>query len=198
MTALGYTASLQRSRAARVPDQVLQWGLSALAALILLLIGFFFVRLIAESEPVFSQVGVLDYVFGADWVPSKGLFGAIPLIVGTLITSGIALLIGVPVAVATALYITELAPERARSPLTVLVELLAAVPSVVYGLWGVFVLIPNLRDAEQWVADTFSFIPFVGGTVAGPNDFIGGLILAIMILPIVSGWRARDGASSVT
>ncbi len=67
-----------------------------------------------------------------------------------------------------------------------LVELLAAVPSVVYGLWGVFVLIPALKPAEQWFSDTFSFLPFVGGTVAGPNYFIAGLILAIMIVPIVS------------
>src|SRR5947208_14668187 len=67
-----------------------------------------------------------------------------------------------------------------------MVELLAAVPSVVYGLWGVFVLIPKLRPAEQWFSDTFSFLPFVGGHVPGPNYFIAGLILAIMILPIVS------------
>jgi phosphate ABC transporter permease protein PstC len=67
-----------------------------------------------------------------------------------------------------------------------LVELLAAVPSVVYGLWGVYFLIPQLRPAEQWFSDTFSFLPFVGGNVAGPNYFIGGLILAIMIIPIVS------------
>ncbi len=67
-----------------------------------------------------------------------------------------------------------------------LVELLAAVPSVVYGLWGVFFLIPKLRPAEQWFSDTFSFLPFIGGPVAGPNYFIAGLILAIMILPIVS------------
>ena len=105
---------------------------------------------------------------------------------GTLITSGVALAIGVPVAVAAALFLTEMCPRRARPPLTALVELLAAVPSVVYGLWGFFVLVPKLRPAEQWFADTFSFLPFVGGHVAGPNYFIAGLILAIMILPIVS------------
>jgi phosphate ABC transporter permease protein PstC len=70
--------------------------------------------------------------------------------------------------------------------LTITVELLAAVPSVVFGLWGVFVLIPKLRPAEQWFSDTFSFLPFVGGDVAGPNYFVAGLILAIMIVPIVS------------
>jgi phosphate ABC transporter permease protein PstC len=94
--------------------------------------------------------------------------------------------LGVPVAVAAALYVTELCPPRAKGPLTILIDLLAAVPSVVYGLWGVFVLIPHLKPAEQWFADTFSFLPFVGGNVAGPNVFIAGLILAIMILPIVS------------
>jgi phosphate ABC transporter permease protein PstC len=106
--------------------------------------------------------------------------------VGTLITSTIALCIGVPVAVATALFVTELCPRRLRAPLTVTVELLAAVPSVVYGLWGVFVLIPKLHGFEQFLADKLSFLPFVGGHVPGPNYFIAGLILAIMILPIVT------------
>ena len=97
-----------------------------------------------------------------------------------------ALLIGIPVAVATAVFLTELCPRKMRETLATLVELLAAVPSVVYGLWGVFFLIPKLRPAEQWFSDTFEFLPFVGGKVAGPNYFIGGLILAIMIIPIVS------------
>ena len=92
-----------------------------------------------------------------------------------------------PVAVATAIYATELCPLRLRAPLTVLVELLAAVPSVVYGLWGIFFLAPKLQPAEQWVADRLSFIPFIGGgTVTIPNYFVAGLVLAIMILPIVS------------
>jgi phosphate ABC transporter permease protein PstC len=119
-------------------------------------------------------------------VPSQNLYGALPLVVGTLISSAIALVLGVPIAVATALFIVELCPRRLKQPLTILVELLAAVPSVVYGLWGVFVLIPRLKPAEQWFSDTFAFLPFVGGPVAGPNLFIAGLILAIMIVPIVS------------
>jgi phosphate ABC transporter permease protein PstC len=107
--------------------------------------------------------------------------------VGTLITSALALLIGVPVAVAAAIYATELCPVRLRGALTLLVELLAAVPSVVYGLWGIFFLAPKLQPAEQWIAAKLSFIPFIGGgTVTIPNYFITGLVLAIMILPIVS------------
>jgi len=178
--------SLQRSPAARLPDRLLRWGLTALAGGVIALIGYFFVKLIVESEPIFQKVGFLDFLFTSDWVPSKGLYGAVPLLAGTLITSAIALVLGVPVAVAAALYITELCPRRIRSPLTVLVELLAAVPSVVYGLWGFFFLIPKLGPAERWFADTFSFVPFVGGSVTGPNYFVAGLILAIMILPITS------------
>jgi len=169
-----------------LPDRVLRWGLTALAAAILALIAYFFIKLIDESSTAFDRFGVFGFTFTNNWDVSHSVYGALPLLVGTLITSAVALAIGVPIAVATALYLTELCPRRLRGPLTVMVELLAAVPSVVYGLWGVFVLIPKLRPAEQWFSDTFSFLPFVGGHVPGPNYFIAGLILAIMILPIVS------------
>jgi phosphate ABC transporter permease protein PstC len=177
---------LGRSPLSRLPDRALRWGLTGLAAAILALIAYFFIKLISESSLAFGRFGVFGFTFTNDWDVSRDIYGALPLLVGTLVTSAVALLIGVPVAVATALYVTELCPPRLRGPLTVMVELLAAVPSVVYGLWGVFVLIPKLRPAEQWFSDTFSFLPFVGGHVPGPNYFIAGLILAIMILPIVS------------
>src|SRR3954466_4960660 len=177
---------LGRSPLSRLPDRVLRWGLTALAAAILALIAYFFIKLIDESSMAFDRFGVSGFTFTNNWDVSHSLYGALPLLVGTLITSAVALCIGVPIAVATALYLTELCPRRLRGPLTVMVELLAAVPSVVYGLWGVFVLIPKLRPAEQWFSDTFSFLPFVGGPVPGPNYFIAGLILAIMIVPIVS------------
>jgi phosphate ABC transporter permease protein PstC len=164
----------------------LRWILTGLAGGVLVLIAFFFIRLIIEANPALSKFGVLHFAFDNNWDVSKEIFGALPLVAGTLITSAIALVIGVPVAVATALYLTELAPRRVRGPLTIMVELLAAVPSVVYGLWGVFVLIPALKPAEEWFGRTFDFLPFVGPDVAGPNYFIAGLILAIMILPIVS------------
>ena len=175
-----------RSSLARLPDRVLRWGLTVLAAAVLILIGYFFVRLYIESRPAFSKFGVFGFTFDNNWDVSRSIFGALPLVVGTLITAATALIIGVPIAIAAALYITELCPRRLRAPLTIMVELLAAVPSVVYGLWGVFVLVPKLKPAEQFVADKLSFLPFMGGHVAGPNYFIGGLILAIMILPIVS------------
>ena len=186
----------ERSPRSRAIDPLLKWFLSGLAALILVLIAFFFIRLFIEAKPAFDKFGYIGFVFDNSWVPSQQLYGALPLVVGTLITSAIALIIGVPVAIATALYITELAPTRVKAPLTVTVELLAAVPSVVYGLWGIAVLAPKLQPAEQWFSDTFGFLPLVGGQVSIPNYFIAGLILAIMIVPIVSA-ISREVMSTV-
>ena len=194
--ARGGRSITERSSRARLADPTLRWFLTGLAGLILVLIAFFFIRLYIEAKPAFDQFGYIGFVFDNAWVPSQQLFGALPLMVGTLITSAIALVIGVPVAIATALYITELAPNRVRAPLTITVELLAAVPSVVYGLWGIQVLAPKLEPAEQWFSDTFSFLPLVGGTVSIPNYFISGLILAIMIVPIVSA-ISREVMSTV-
>jgi phosphate ABC transporter permease protein PstC len=192
----GGRSILERSPSARRADPLFRGILVGLAALILAIIAFFFVFLINKAEPAFAHQGVFSFLFTNDWNPSKAIFGAWPLVAGTLITAAIALLIGVPIAVASALYVTELCPRRLRGPLVILVELLAAVPSVVYGLWGIFFLIPRLKPAEQWFSDTFGFLPFVGGTVAGPNYFIAGLILAIMILPIVSA-ISREVISTV-
>jgi phosphate ABC transporter permease protein PstC len=171
---------------ARMADPVFFGTLAAIAALVLVLIVFFFIFLLDHARPALAHQGVFSFVFSNDWNPSKEIYGGWPLLAGTIITSAIALVLGVPVAVAAALFTTELAPPRLRGPLSALVEMLAAVPSVVYGLWGIFVVIPHLKGFQQWLADTFSFLPFVGGSVAGPSYFIAGLILAIMIVPIVS------------
>ena len=185
-TVTGGRSTLERTPVSRVPDQIMRWGLLGLAVGICALLLAFFIVLIAQSKDAFSTFG-LQFIFANNWNVAQNIYKGASLVVGTLITSSIALLIGVPVAVATALYITELCPVRLRGTFANLVDLLAAVPSVVYGLWGVFVLIPKLLPAEKWFASTFSFIPWIGGgTVTGPNVFIGGLILAIMILPIVS------------
>ena len=189
-------SSFERSAAARRADPIFRGVLTVMAALVLVLIAFFFVFLFTKARPALAHQGVFSFLFTNDWNPSKAIFGAWPLVAGTLITSAVALVIGVPIAVASALYITELCPNRLRQPVTILVELLAAVPSVVYGLWGVFVLIPHLKGAETWFSKTFDFLPFVGGPVAGPNYFIAGLLLAIMILPIVSA-ISREVISTV-
>ena len=187
-TVRGDRSVLERSPLGRLPDRLLQWGLTALAVLILLLIAYFFIRLIGESTTSINTFG-LSFLFRNDWDASRNIYHGAALVIGTLVTSGIALMIGVPVAVAAALFLTELCPRRARPALGMLVDLLAAVPSVVYGLWGVFVLGPKLEPVERWFANTFSFIPWIGGgasAITPGNYFIAGLILAIMILPIVS------------
>jgi phosphate ABC transporter permease protein PstC len=195
-TVPGGRSRWQRSPASRLPDQILRWGLFGLAVTILVLLAYFFLRLIGESSSTFSTFG-LSFVFGNNWDVSRNIYHGFPLLFGTLLTSAIALIIGVPVAISTALFVTELCPRRLRGPLTILVDLLAAVPSVVYGLWVVFVLQPKLLGAEKAFASTFSFVPFIGGgTPTMPNYFVAGLILAIMILPIVSA-IAREVMATV-
>ena len=186
----------RRTRLAQLADPLFRNALKLFAALILVIIAFFFVFLIGKARPALAHQGVLSFIFSNDWNPSAQVYGAWPLLAGSLITAATALVIGVPVALAAALYVGELAPRRVATPLATLIDLLAAVPSVVYGLWGIFVLIPTLKPAEQWFSDTFSFLPFVGGNVGGPNYFIAGLILAIMIMPIVSA-ISRDVIATV-
>ena len=187
---------LGRSSASRALDPLLKWVLTGLAAAIFVLIAFFFIRLYVEAKPAFDRFGYVGFTFSSDWNVAKEVYGALPLLVGTVITSIIALIIGIPVAVAIALYVSELCPVRLRTLLSSLVELLAAVPSVVYGLWGVYVLIPKLRPVEGWLSDTFGFLPLIGAPIAGPNLFIGGVILAIMIVAIVSS-IAREVIATV-
>jgi phosphate ABC transporter permease protein PstC len=187
-TTANITISRARSIAGRAlrPDPVSRGFLRATAVAVLILIVYFFLRFIIAAEPAFSRFGIIGFVFTNNWDVARNVFGAWPLVAGTLITSAVALVLGVPVAVAAALYVTELAPAKLRGAFALMLDLLAAVPSVVYGLWGVFILIPKLKPLEQWFSNTFSFLPFVGGPVNGPNYFIAGLILAIMIVPIVS------------
>ncbi|MFA4927848.1 MAG: phosphate ABC transporter permease subunit PstC [Patulibacter sp.] len=177
---------LARTKTGSWLDPWVKGALTGLAGLILVLLLFFLFKLASEAQPVFAAYGLLDFIVKVDWLPSQDTFGAGALVAGTLITSVIALVIGVPIAVATALFVTELAPVRLRGWISGLLELLAAVPSVVYGLWGILFLAPRLQEPSQWFADTFAFIPFIGGDVSVPNYFVTGLILAIMIIPIVS------------
>jgi phosphate transport system permease protein len=129
----------------------------------------------------------LGFVTGRDWDPVQQVFGALPFIYGTIVSSLLALLIAVPISIGIAIYLSELAPNSVRSILGPMVELLAAVPSVVYGLWGVFALVPWLRNTiEPALGKAFGFLPFFQGPHQGFGLLAGGIILAIMILPTVS------------
>ena len=120
-----------------------------LAAGVLALLGYCLVRLVLDARPAFTSAGVIGFAVRDDWNPAAPAYHGGALLAGTLITSAIALALGVPIALATALFTSELCPLRFRPVLALLVELLAAVPSVVYGLWGVFVLIPKLRGPSS-------------------------------------------------
>jgi phosphate transport system permease protein len=127
------------------------------------------------------------FLVSSDWDPVRELFGALPFIYGTVVSSLLALLIAVPVSLGVAIYLSELAPLWIRRPLGFVVELLAAIPSVVYGLWGFFVLAPWLRGTiEPALEHTLGFLPLFRGTHRGIGMLAGGLILSIMILPTIA------------
>lgn len=129
------------------------------------------------------------FVTSSEWDPVSGQFGAAPAIYGTLVSSLIALLIATPLALGVALFLSEFAPAWLRTPVAFLVDLLAAIPSVVYGLWGIFFLIPLLRDHTMpFLRDTLHLgaTPFFSGPAYGPSMLAAGVILAIMALPYIS------------
>jgi len=119
------------------------------------------------------------------WDPVAGQFGALPFIYGTLVTSALALLIGIPLGVGAAIFLAELAPPRLSDALTFLIELLAAVPSVIYGLLGVFVLIPLLRDIEPAIRSVLGWTPLFQGPFYGVSLFSAGVVLSVMIVPFI-------------
>ena len=164
---------------------------------ITLVLGVMMVESFVSASPVYQKFGIIGFVTGTTWAPSFTVYGAWAFIYGTLLTSFLALVIAVPVSVLIALLLTELAPTRLRGPLGIAVDLLAAVPSVVYGLWGLLVLVPALRPLEQAVAGTLGrVVPFFGPPTPGSSYFTAGVILAVMIIPIVSAVSREVFAST--
>lgn len=162
-------------------------ALTILASLVILLIvlaiGF---ELWQNSALPRAQFG-LGFLTGLDWDPVQQNFGALPFLIGTLQTSILAILIAVPIGLGIAIFLSELAPPWLSHPTGFLVELLAAVPSVIYGLWGLFVFIPIfVKPAGQFLNSTLGFLPLFEGPVFGPSRLAASLVLAIMILPTIS------------
>ncbi len=159
-------------------------GLSVLA--ILALIAYFTTR---QAWPVFHREG-LAFVTGTDWDPTHNKFGALPFIYGTAVASTIALIFAVPLSFGIALFTNELAPRRLQRPVIYIVDLLAAIPSVVYGLWALAVLEQPARTVYQDIADTIGKLPILdrvfGGIASGPSLMTAGLVLAVMMIPIVT------------
>jgi len=158
-------------------------GLSlALPALILVILGVLFV----SSLPALRRFG-LSFLWTSTWDPVAEVYGAAPMVFGTLASSLLALLIAVPLALGVAVFLTEFSPRWLRQPVAFLVELLAAIPSVVYGLWGIFILIPFLRSyVVPPLKAVLGWTPFLQGVFYGNSLLAGGIILAIMIVPYIA------------
>jgi len=150
------------------------------------LIGVIAWKIIRGAHLAFSTFG-LSFIWGTAWNTNKNVFGALPGLYGTAVTSLMALLIATPLALAIALFLSELAPRGLRILVGSLVEMLAAIPSVVLGLWGILVLGPFLgQHVEPWLHRWFGWIPLFDGTPQSSGVFIAGVILAIMVIPIVA------------
>ena len=177
-------------------DAVFRALLLAAALLMLLIVAAMVFAFISKSGLSISQFG-FSFVTSTEWNPVKGEFGALPFIYGTVVSSLIAILISVPLSLGIAIFLVEQAPARLARPLGFLVELLAAIPSVVYGLWGIFVLAPFLRvHVEPALQRWLGWLPFFKGPITGIGLLTGGAILAIMVTPIISA-VVRDVLAAV-
>ena len=167
-------------------DRLFYFFLRSLSWSLIFLFFYMLVVIFQMSWPAFSHFGAKFFI-NADWNSWTQSFGALSLIYGTAVTSFLALLIAVPVSVGVALFLSELVPNWLARSLSFIVEMLAAVPSIVYGLWGLFVLAPVLRDyIQSFLSKYFSFLPFFQGSYYGVGMMCGGVILAIMIIPTIS------------
>jgi phosphate transport system permease protein len=162
-------------------------GLMIVAALVVLgIVGLIVAELIQGSALAWQKFGI-HFFFGSDWDPVSGGFGALPFIFGTVVSSLVALFIAVPLAVAVAVFVTEMCPLPLRKPISYATELLAAIPSVIYGLWAMFVLVPILRvSVEPWLMKYFGWTGLFDGPAYGIGMLAAGVVLAIMIIPIIS------------
>ena len=175
---------------ALLQDVVFRWIARAFAFLVLAILLAIIVSLIYGSLPAMQRFG-FGFLVDSEWNPVTEKFGALVPIVGTLVTSTIALVIGVPVSFGIALFLTELSPPWLKRPLGTAIELLAAIPSIIYGMWGLFVLAPLFADHVQpWLIHTIGAAPIIGALFKGPPQGIGvftaGFVLAIMVIPFVA------------
>jgi phosphate transport system permease protein len=153
---------------------------------VLLVPALMLLELIRASMPAIRAFGA-QFLTASTWDPVKHVFGAWPFIYGTVVSSLIALLLAVPVSLGLAIFLSDLAPHRIRKPLGFMVELLAAIPSVVYGFWGIFVLVPLLREHVQpFLGKHLGFLPFFQGPPLGFGMLAAGVVLAIMIVPTIT------------
>jgi phosphate transport system permease protein len=170
-------------------DRVFRFLSAASAASVLLILGLVATFLVIEAQPALKVAG-LKFFTTFEWNPdgTPAHFGIAALIYGTAMIAVIALIVALPIAVGSALFVNEYAPARLGRPLVALLDLLAAVPSLIYGMWGLYYLQPHLQGTSRWLTDHLGFIPFFHTTrpVFGSSMFIAGIVVGLMVLPIVA------------
>ena len=167
-------------------DSIFRTILAIVAGLILVILGLMLAMVVSQSTTTWQTFGP-GFITGREWNPPFNKFGALPYIYGTIVTSVLALMLAAPIGVGCAVFITQFAPAWLRNPVSFMVELLAAVPSVIFGLWGIFVLAPWMRTGpEGFLVDHLGFIPLFEGPTFGLGVFSAGIILAIIIVPYIT------------
>ena len=167
----------------------------ASVSVVVLIIGIF-VALVRESLPAIEQFGIVKFILTVDWDPVSENFGALSTLLGTAVTTVLSLVFAIPVAIGIAIFITEISPNFLKGPIGTAIELLAAIPSIIYGMWGLFTLAPIMEEyIEPFLQSTIGKLPFVGflfqGTPMGIDLLTASLILSIMIIPFTAS-VARD------
>jgi phosphate transport system permease protein len=185
-TLTGSRAAQRRSLKGTSHGDAVFKGLLTLGALTVpVLLALLVLEVFSGARLAMAKFG-LGFITSSTWDPVAERFGALPLIFGTLVSSLVALALAVPLSLGVAIYLTEFAPRAIRQPVALLIGLLAAIPSVVYGLWGIFVLIPLLRTGVYpLLRDTLGFLPLFDGPIYGPSMLTAGIVLAIMVMPYV-------------
>ena len=168
-------------------DRAYGAALHLAGGVVLLVAGLVVLELADVARPALGKLGILAYLTGTDWDPVAGSFGALVFVYGTLVTSAVAIALALPVSVGLALFLSEMGPKQLRRPVGFAIETLAAIPSVIYGLWGLFVLVPLLRDhVEPALGKALGFLPLFQGPPIGLGFLAAGVILAVMILPTIA------------
>src|ERR1700674_3489137 len=179
----GQAATFFRGRSRETGDHIFKFAMLLCGLAVLAMLGLIVYELVRHSGPSWHAFG-FKFFAGHDWDPVNERFGAMPFIYGTLVSSLLALLIAVPLSIGVAVFTTEMCPAALRGPLSFFVELLAAIPSVVYGLWAVFVLVPILTAyVGPFLARTLGWSGMFDGPFYGISMLAAGIILAIMIIP---------------
>jgi len=174
------------ARTGALGDKIFRTLVLVAAASILVIVAAIFVMMTNSALPTLERFG-FGFFIGSEWKPAQENFGALPFIYGTVVSSLIGLLLSVPVSLGIAIFLVEQAPKRVARPIAFMVELLAAIPSVVYGLWGIFVLAPFIRNyLGPLLQDSLGFLPLFQGRLTGIGMLTGAIILALMITPIIT------------